>query len=71
MACSLLEETEEEDEKDGPVVRQEKQFDLQDIERSAIADALKFCDNNRTEAARVLGINRGTLVRKIDRHKLV
>ena len=66
LACSLLEEVEEEDR----TVRPEKQFDLQNLERSAIADAMKFCDNNRTEAARVLGIDRSTLVRKIDRHNL-
>ncbi len=43
---------------------------LQDAERSAIAVALEACDNNRTAAADVLGIHRGTLLRKISQHGL-
>ena len=43
---------------------------LQDAEKSAIAGALEACDNNRTAAADVLGIHRGTLLRKITQHGL-
>ena len=43
---------------------------LHDAERSAIAGALEACDNNRTAAANVLGIHRGTLLRKITQHGL-
>ena len=43
---------------------------LEDAERSAITKALEACRNNRTMAARVLGINRATLLRKIAHYQV-
>ncbi len=44
---------------------------LKDAERSAIARTLNACEHNRTMAAQVLGINRGSLLRKIAQYELV
>jgi len=38
---------------------------LSEVERDHILRTLKACDNNRTEAARRLGIGRNTLARKL------
>ena len=38
---------------------------LRELECRAILQALRECDNNRTRAARSLGIDRSTLRRKI------
>ena len=38
---------------------------LEDAERFAIESAMKSVDNNRSQAASILGINRGTLLRKL------
>jgi DNA-binding NtrC family response regulator len=43
---------------------------LREIERRAIAQALEDCDGNRTQAARVLDIDRSTLRRKIQEYEL-
>lgn len=40
---------------------------LEEAERFAIEAALEAVDNNRTQAATILGINRGTLLRKLAR----
>ena len=41
---------------------------LQEAERQAIARALDATGSNRSEAARILNVNRGTLLRKISQH---
>ena len=41
---------------------------MEDLERKAIAEALLEEDGNRTRAARRLGMDRSTLLRKIDRY---
>ncbi len=43
---------------------------LAEVERQALARALEATDNNITQAARALGINRVTLHRKLKRHGL-
>jgi len=43
---------------------------LQDVERVLIAKALARCDGNVTEAARLLGLSRSAMYRRIDRHGL-
>ncbi|MEO1480504.1 MAG: sigma 54-interacting transcriptional regulator [Myxococcota bacterium] len=43
---------------------------LSDVERAAIIDALVHTKGNRTEAAKVLGISRSTLHRKLDEYSI-
>ena len=43
---------------------------LQQAERMAIVRALQATSNNRSQAARILNINRATLLRKIDLYEL-
>ena len=43
---------------------------LDDAERSAITAALAATENNRSTAASILGINRGTLLRKISQYQI-
>lgn len=43
---------------------------LSDVERAAIIDALVHTKGNRTEAAKVLGISRSTLHRKLDEYDI-
>lgn len=45
-------------------------FILEEIEQAAIVRALALFDNNRTEAAKYLGLKRTTLVEKIRKHKI-
>lgn len=42
-------------------VRERHAAELADLERAAIAAALKYTENDRTEAAQILGISRQTL----------
>jgi two-component system response regulator HydG len=43
---------------------------LKDVERELIVKALQDARNNRSEAARLLGITRSQLYTKIQRHRL-
>ena len=43
---------------------------LAEIERRALVHALEVADNNVTQAARALGINRSTLHRKLKKYNL-
>jgi transcriptional regulator of acetoin/glycerol metabolism len=43
---------------------------LEQVERETVRQALTRHDNNRTRAARELGIHRSTLIRKIKRYGL-
>jgi two-component system response regulator AtoC len=42
-----------------------------EVEREAILDALRRCGNNRTQAARVLGVSRRTFYNKLEEHGLL
>lgn len=44
---------------------------LDEVERRAIVQALKVTDNNISDAARALGINRSTLHRKLKQYNLL
>jgi transcriptional regulator with PAS, ATPase and Fis domain len=44
---------------------------LKEVEHSAIVNVLRSVHNNRTMAARILGINRATLLRKISQYQTV
>jgi len=43
---------------------------LQDVEREAILAALEYCNGNIAKAAKVLGITKHTLYRRIDEYDL-
>ena len=43
---------------------------LEDLEREAILDALKRSGGNQKEAARLLGIHRNTLTRKMEEYRI-
>lgn len=45
-------------------------FRLEDVEREAICKALSKCENNLCKSARLLGISRPTLYRKIQKYKI-
>jgi transcriptional regulator of acetoin/glycerol metabolism len=53
---------------DAAAVRDGSRMD--DLERVALADALRLCDGNLSQAARHLGISRPTLYRKLRRYGL-
>ena len=41
------------------------------MEKEAILEALRRCGDNRTKAARILGVSRRTLYNKLEEHGLV
>ncbi|HIL42555.1 MAG TPA: Fis family transcriptional regulator [Gammaproteobacteria bacterium] len=43
---------------------------VQDVEPIVISYVLEFTNQNQSEASRILGINRGTLKKKIELYKL-
>jgi DNA-binding protein Fis len=45
-------------------------FNLQEVEKALIIKALDKCEGNRTEAAKLLGISRRTLHRKLNEYQL-
>jgi DNA-binding NtrC family response regulator len=47
----------------------EKQFTLRDLEREYIGKVLATTGGNKTEAARILGVDRTTLYRKLEEYK--
>jgi len=47
-----------------------KQLTLRDLEREYIAKILETSQGNKTEAARILGVDRTTLYRKLEEYKL-
>jgi transcriptional regulator with PAS, ATPase and Fis domain len=54
-----------------PRLTPERGLRLADIERRAIERALRVTGNNRSAAARLLGITRPTLLRKINAYSVV
>jgi DNA-binding NtrC family response regulator len=46
-----------------------KQFTLRDLEREYIGRVLESTRGNKTEAARILGVDRTTLYRKLEEYK--
>ena len=47
-----------------------KQLTLRDLEREYIGKVLQTTQGNKTEAARILGVDRTTLYRKLEDYKL-
>ncbi len=45
-------------------------FNLEDMERNMIAQALKQCNGNITDAARELGLSRAALYRRMEKYNL-
>ena len=48
----------------GPATR------LEDVERDAVAEAMRAAQGNVSEAARRLGVSRAALYRRLDKHGL-
>ena len=44
---------------------------MTEVEASLIACVLEFTNNNQSQAAAILGLNRGTLRRKLRKHQLL
>ena len=47
-----------------------KQFTLADLEREYIGKVLESTQGNKTEAAKLLGVDRTTLYRKLEEYKI-
>lgn len=43
---------------------------MREIERPLLESVMQYCDGNQTKAARYLGLNRGTLRKKLKVHDL-
>ena len=53
---------------DGPATFE--RLTLDEVERELIRRALKRCDGNVSEAAKILGLSRSALYRRLERHGL-
>jgi len=49
---------------------QDLRHELGNLERDRIMDALEHCAGNQTQAAKILGISRRTLLYKLDQHEI-
>lgn len=65
LAAALVEQAEEDDQLPPGVLSMDQ------AQRSAIINALQACGQNRSKAARALGVNRGTLIRRIAQYQVV
>jgi two-component system response regulator AtoC len=54
-----------------PTKPEEPPAALEDIERGHIIDVLRQVDGNRMAAAKILGISRRALYRRLERHKIL
>jgi two-component system response regulator HydG len=54
----------------GDEKRRDRVIPLNEIEKNAIIEALKITDNNKTKAAKLLGIGVRTLYRKIKEYEI-
>ena len=48
----------------------DKQFTLADLEREYIGKVLESTQGNKSEAAKMLGVDRTTLYRKLEEYKI-
>ena len=47
------------------------QLVIKEIERPLMKEVMRHTDNNQSEASKVLGINRSTLIKKLKQYKLI
>ncbi len=45
-------------------------FNMEEMEKQAIQNAIRNADGNLTQAAKALGVGRSTLYRKMEKYKL-
>ncbi len=53
-----------------PKIDKQEEMTLESVEKEQIIKVLRMCSNNITSAAKILGIGRNTLYRKIEKHKI-
>ena len=46
-------------------------FVIKEVERPLMKEVMKYTENNQSEAAKILGINRTTLRNKLKQYKLI
>ena len=46
-------------------------FVIKEVERPLMKEVMKFTENNQSEAAKILGINRTTLRNKLKQYKII
>ena len=46
-------------------------FVIKEVERPLMKEVMKYSDNNQSEAAKILGINRTTLRNKLKQYKII
>jgi Fis family transcriptional regulator len=46
-------------------------FVIKEVERPLIKEVMKYTENNQSEAAKILGINRTTLRNKLKQYKII
>lgn len=56
---------------DGVDVKDVYNMVLSEVEAPLLEQTLKFCRNNQTRAAQILGLNRGTLRKKLKQYDLL
>lgn len=44
---------------------------MEEVERPLLATVLEYCEGNQSRAAKALGLNRGTLRKKLRQHGLI
>ncbi len=57
-------------ELDGSKASEVYQMVMSEVERPMLEEVMNFCNGNKSEACKILGINRGTLRKKLKQHKI-
>ena len=57
-------------ELDGSKASRVYQMVMNEVEGPMLEEVMNFCNGNKSEACKVLGINRGTLRKKLKQHKI-
>ena len=55
----------------GQAVTDVYQMVLSEVEAPLLEEVMKYCRNNQTKASVLLGLNRGTLRKKLKQHQLI
>ena len=57
-------------ELDGNKASEVYQMVMNEVEGPMLEEVMTFCNGNKSEACKILGINRGTLRKKLKRYKI-